>query len=196
MPNYRALNHVALATGDMEATVRFWRDLLGLRLVAGLGRPGGRQYFFELSPGSYVAFFEWEQVEPVEEKDHGYPVKGPFIFDHLALEVSGEDELWEVKDRLEAAGFWVSEPIDHGFIQSVYSFDPNGVPLEFCCPVEGMAQRLHQRPALLDRRPPAAAREGAEPRPGHWPRPRPTPPSERAVYPGEGLVLRQRGGDL
>ena len=35
-----ALNHLAMVTQDMDMTIRFWRDLLGMRLVAGLGRPG------------------------------------------------------------------------------------------------------------------------------------------------------------
>jgi catechol 2,3-dioxygenase-like lactoylglutathione lyase family enzyme len=48
--HYTGINHLAMATGDMDATIRFWRDLLGLRLVAGLGRPGYRHYFFEISP--------------------------------------------------------------------------------------------------------------------------------------------------
>ncbi|MCK7489334.1 MAG: hypothetical protein MZU79_03090 [Anaerotruncus sp.] len=33
----------------MDRTIRFWRDLLGMRLVAGMGKTGYRQYFFELS---------------------------------------------------------------------------------------------------------------------------------------------------
>ena len=34
---YKGVNHLAMATGDMDRTTRFWRDLLGMRLVAGLG---------------------------------------------------------------------------------------------------------------------------------------------------------------
>ena len=36
---YTGINHLAMATADMDATIRFWRDLLGMRLVAGLGAP-------------------------------------------------------------------------------------------------------------------------------------------------------------
>jgi catechol 2,3-dioxygenase-like lactoylglutathione lyase family enzyme len=68
-----------MATGDMDKTIRFWRDLLGMRLVAGLGQPGYRHYFFEFSKTDLLAFFEWLGVEPVQEKDHGQPVSGPFI---------------------------------------------------------------------------------------------------------------------
>jgi len=95
-----------MATGDMDQTIRFWRDLLGMRLVAGLGRPGFRHYFFEISEHDLIAFFEWPGVEPIPERDHGTSVKGPFIYDHVAIGVKERNSLWEIKDRLEAAGFW------------------------------------------------------------------------------------------
>ena len=40
MAKFTGVNHLAMATGDMDKTVRFWRDLVGMRLVAALGRPG------------------------------------------------------------------------------------------------------------------------------------------------------------
>lgn len=186
--NYTGIHHLAMATRDMETTIGFWRDLLGLRLVAGLGRPGYRHYFFEISPHDMIAFFEWPQVEPLPEKDHGVPVKGPFGFDHVSIEVAGEDDLWLVKARLEAAGFWVSEVMDHGFIYSVYAFDPNQIPIEFSAPVPGVD--LRRCPVMADRAPSAKAREGAEPQPGRWPAPTASISLEdRTIYPGEGRIL-------
>ena len=184
---YTGINHLAMATADMDATIRFWRDLLGLRLVAGLGRPGYRHYFLEISPTDMLAFFEWPGVEPIAPKDHGVPVKGPFAFDHVSIGVRDRNDLWEIKDRLEAAGFWVSEVIDHGFIFSVYSFDPNNIAIEFSCPVPGVDISSH--PIMADRHPAATAREGAEPQLGKWPAPTPTPLTERRIYPGEGREL-------
>ncbi len=49
MVKYSGINHLAMATGDMDSTIRFWRDLLDCRLVAGLGRPNYRHYFFEIT---------------------------------------------------------------------------------------------------------------------------------------------------
>ncbi|MEE8401208.1 MAG: VOC family protein [Candidatus Hydrothermarchaeaceae archaeon] len=45
MVKFNGISHFAMATSDMDSTVRYWRDLLGMRLVAGLGKPGYRQYF-------------------------------------------------------------------------------------------------------------------------------------------------------
>ncbi len=182
---YTGINHLAMATKDMDATIRFWRDLLGMRLVAGLGRKGYRHYFFEISAVDMIAFFEWQDVEPLALKDHGVPVKGPFAFDHVSIGVETRDDMWELKDALDAAGFWVSEIIDHGFIFSLYSFDPNNIAIEFSCPIPGVD--IHATPAMVDRNPAAYALEGSEPQPGKWPAvENPTALADRRIYPGEG----------
>lgn len=181
-----------MATGDMDTTVRFWRDLLGMRLVAGLGRPGYRQYFFEISEHDMIAFFEWPDVEKARAKDHGVPVQGPFVFDHVSFEMESEEDLWKLKDRLEAAECWVSEVVDHGFIHSIYSFDPNEIAIEFSAPVPGADLRKH--PKMMDRGRSAIAQEGTEPQAGHWPEVvNRTPPEERMIYPGEGTMLIEDG---
>lgn len=182
---YKGLNHVAMATGDMDTTVRYWRDLLGMRLVAGHGGPGHRQYFFEINESEFVAFFEWPGVERVEYKTHGKPVTGPFIFDHISFGLTTEDELWALADRLIAAGFPCSNMMDHGFIHSIYTFDPNGIPLEFSCFVAGVD--LHNKPILADKEKGEAAREGTEPVVGRWPEvDAPFTEDEKIVVPGEG----------
>ena len=184
MITYRGINHVAMATSDMDNTVRFWRDLLGMRLIATMGRPGQRQYFLEVSDRDMVTFFEWEGVEPLEEKDHGYPVKGKFGFDHISFSVESQDNLCELKGKLSAAGFWVSEIIDHGFLHSLYSFDPNGIPIEFSYEVPEVNVRA--KPMLRERNPGLTAREGHDPVPGQWPEPEPLPSDECRIYPGDG----------
>ena len=188
MIKYNGVNHLAMATGNMDETIRYWRDLLGMRLVAGLGQPGYRHYFFQISDSDLIAFFEWPGVESVSNKDHGRPVKGPFIFDHVSFGVDTEDNLWELKDRLEAAGFHVSDVINHGFIHSIYAHDPNGIPIEFSYNVEGID--IRKNPQMGDRAPSQLALEGAESREEVWPKVlSPTPASERAVYPGAGSEL-------
>ncbi len=188
MVKFNGVNHLAMATGDMDKTIRFWRDLLGMRLVAGLGQPGYRHYFFQISDSDLIAFFEWPGTEPVPKKDHGRPVKGPFIFDHISFGVELEDDLWELKDKLEAAGFHVSDTIDHGFIHSIYAHDPNGIPIEFSHNVKGID--IRKEPQMRDQVPSRVALEGAEPQTEAWPKVEtPTPVLERVVYPGAGSEL-------
>ena len=189
MAQYTGINHLAMVTRDMSATIRFWRDLLGMRLIAGLGRPGYRHYFFEISENDMIAFFEWPDVQPIPERDHGVPVKGPIAFDHVSVGVPSDDDLAEIKDNLEAAGFWVSEIIDHGFIHSIYSFDPNHIPIEFSAPTSDID--LRNKPQMRDTHPSPEAQEGPNQQEGFWPQPAtPTPREDLWVYPGEGTVFR------
>lgn len=188
MARYNGINHLAMATGDMDRTIRFWRDLLGMRLVAGIGRSGYRHYFLQISDHDLIAFFEWTGVEPVAPKEHGRPVSGPFIFDHVSFGVEREEDLWDIKDRLTAAGFEVSEVIDHGFIHSIYAHDPNGIPIEFSHNVDGVDVR--KSPRMADRQPSEITKEGPEPQDGKWPPvTKITPDRDRSVYPGAGSDL-------
>jgi catechol 2,3-dioxygenase-like lactoylglutathione lyase family enzyme len=185
---FNGINHLAMATGDMDATIRFWRDLLGMHLVGGLGEPGFRHYFFEINQTDLIAFFEWPDVKPVEPKKHGRPVKGPFVFDHVSFGVDSSEALWELKDKLDAAGFECSDVIDHGFIHSIYAFDPNGIPIEFSWTVEG--KDIHVKPIMADTEPTTLAKEGPNPQPDRWPAVNnPTPPARRRIYAGAGSEL-------
>jgi len=188
------MHHLALVTGSLDRTIRFWRDLVGLEVRARLGAPGYRQYFFAAGERTLLAFFEWDGAEAVPEKDHGVPQRGPIVFDHVALELAGEDDLYELRDRLAAAGFWVSELMDQGYVRSIYTFDPNGVPVEFSVAVA--ARDLRSVPRVVDRDPGPVAMEGTKPQPGVWPDPeRLEPPGERRVYPGAGLDYFRGAGN-
>ena len=188
MVQYKGINHLAMVTRDMDRTVRFWRDFLGMRLVAGLGSGKYRHYFFEISDNDMIAFFEWPEVESIPEKDHGVPVKGPFAFDHVSIAVDSDEDLWMLRELFEAAHLWISEIIDHGFIHSIYAFDPNNIPIEFSAPVAQVD--IRKKPRMLDKNPCHTALEGPEPVQGHWPSSRnQTHKVDKKVYPGEGRVF-------
>lgn len=184
MIHYSGINHVAFATGDMDGTIRFWRDLLGMRLTAGIGKKGNRQYFFELSGSVLISFFEWTGAEPVPDKDPGRPMKGPVIFDHVCIQLNSENELWKLKDRLNAAGIWVTEVLDNGFIYSIFSTDPNGIQLEFCCANEKI--NIRDRFRMKDPLPSDITKEGPGPFPERWPDVKtPSPENEKKIYQGQ-----------
>jgi CBS domain-containing protein/catechol 2,3-dioxygenase-like lactoylglutathione lyase family enzyme len=183
-PEFSGIHHTAFATNNIENTVRFWRDLLGMRLVYAYGSPGYRQYFFSISGNNRISFFEWEDVEPVSLRRHGDPVKGPFIFDHIAIGVSDREELWEIMARLDSADFHCTDVIDHGCFLSIYSYDPNGIPIEFSCDVPG--HDLFWNPVMQDFANTSEFLTEPNPVPGQWPRPEPVPEEDRIIVPGEG----------
>lgn len=187
MIKYTGVHHVAFATGDMETTVRFWRDLLGMRLVLTHGEPGYRQYFFEISENSLLSFFEWPGVDKVPIHRHGDPVKGPFSFDHISFGVADDVALWSLAERLLAADRPMSDVTDHGFIHSLYTYDPNGIPIEFSAPVAGLDVRRH--PVLADHPATVVGREGPEPLSHLWPVAEEIPLEERLVVPGDGAAM-------
>jgi catechol 2,3-dioxygenase-like lactoylglutathione lyase family enzyme len=130
-PQWQGVNHLALITSDMDATVRFYHGTLGARLVATIGTDDFRHYFFEFGPNCTVAFFEYSgsAAEPFA-KPAGVPDPRAPQFDHLALNLPDEESLNQLRRRLKAADCEVTDIIDHGFIRSVYFSDPNGIALE------------------------------------------------------------------
>ena len=115
----------------MDATVRFYVGVLGARLIATIGTPDFRHYFFEIGTGNSVAFFEYQgvAVEPFA-KPAGVPHPRAAQFDHLSLDLVDEEALLELRDRLKRADCEVTDVVDHGFIHSIYFTDPNGIALE------------------------------------------------------------------
>ena len=130
-PLWRGVNHLALITTDMDATVRFYHGVLGARVVNTIGHAEFRHYFFEFGPECTIAFFEYTHatIEPFA-KPAGVPDPRAAQFDHVALNLADEEALHRLQRRLKEAGFEVTDVIDHGIVRSVYFNDPNGISLE------------------------------------------------------------------
>jgi catechol 2,3-dioxygenase-like lactoylglutathione lyase family enzyme len=131
LPHWRGINHLALITNDMDATVRFYHGVLGARLVAHLGNEHFRHYFFEVGPGSTVAFFEYRSFPGTPfAKPAGVPDSRAVQFDHVSFNVPDEQALLTLRARLKEAGSEVTDVVDHGFVRSIYFTDPSGIALE------------------------------------------------------------------
>ncbi|MFF3569292.1 AMP-binding protein [Nocardia jiangxiensis] len=156
--NFAGLNHLALVTTDMDKTVRFYRDVLGMNLVGTTGnRDEGypyRHYFLSIARGASIAFFEWPEVEMPGRKDSGIPASG-IQFDHVSIGVETDEDLENIRKRLEADGRDVSDVVDHGLVRSVYATDPNGISIEFSV----SARDLDADPWFDDAKPVAAVLE-------------------------------------
>lgn len=126
------LNHLALITDDMDATVRFWHGVVGCDLVATLAVPDFKHYFFRLTDSSTIAFFEYAAAGDRERlrKPAGVFDRRACQFDHISFDVETEDDLQALADRLNAAGCETTEVVDHGLMKSVYFTDCNGIALE------------------------------------------------------------------
>ena len=180
------INHLAFITNDMEATIRFYRDLLGMELHAGIGHDKYRHYFFKFGDAQ-VAFFEYAIARPMERKLHGSPTAAPLGFDHVSFTVARRADLFALKDTLEAAGVKVDGAVDHGTVWSIYFFDPNNIPLE----VSWDCIEIVAPPAMDEDEPMDIVAEGARAQPGVWPEvTEPTPPEGMVAHPGNGYTMR------
>jgi catechol 2,3-dioxygenase-like lactoylglutathione lyase family enzyme len=188
--NLQGINHLAFITDDMVTTIRFYRDLLGMKLSAGIGHDGYRHYFFQLGDGeTHIAFFEYDGATVMKRKFPGNRTSEPLGFDHVSFTVDSRDRLFALKDRLEAAGIEVEGAVDHGIFWSIYFYDPhNNIPLE----ATWQFMELERMPAISEDDPLAVAAEGAESQPGHWPAAeRVTPAAEMRALTGNGHPMRE-----
>ena len=129
--HWRGINHLALITTDMDATVRFYHEVVDAPLVATIGTDSFRHYFFSFGEGTTVAFFEYKDVELERwAKPAGIPDPRATQFDHVSFNLPDEDALLALRARLKGAGSEVTDVVDHGFIRSIYFTDPNGIALE------------------------------------------------------------------
>lgn len=128
-PGWRGINHLALVTPDMDATVRFYAGVLDMPLVITLRANGLRHYFFQIGPEHTIAFFEIPGAETFERAtmaESEFPVQ----LDHISINVPTEEALDDLAARLREAGSEVTEKIDHGVVRSIYFTDNNGIALE------------------------------------------------------------------
>ena len=135
------LSHVAYITHDTAATVRFYRELLGMDLVNAVlddsipstGDPVPYFHsFFRMADGSTVAFFEAPELPPQAPAPHpAYDV-----FQHLALQVDSKEAVDEWREWLVENDVDVLGPVDHKIIYSIYFHDPNGLRLEITTPLD------------------------------------------------------------
>ncbi len=132
--NIRKLHHVAYRCRDARETVDFYTRVLGLKYSHAVRNdrvPSTGEFyphlhiFFEMDDGSSIAFFELPTEAPMQSD----PNTPPWV-QHLALEIDSADVQRRFIERFEELGIDYIGPTDHGFVQSIYFFDPNGHRLE------------------------------------------------------------------
>jgi catechol 2,3-dioxygenase-like lactoylglutathione lyase family enzyme len=133
-PKLNGLYHSAYACRDGAETRHFYEDILGLPLVNCMlsdhvpssgEKLDYAHFFFEMGNGSYIAFFDLGKNEMPQPSPNT-----PDWVQHFAIETDSVDNVLAMRQRLVDNGVNVSPLVDHGFIKSIYFFDPNGIRLE------------------------------------------------------------------
>ncbi len=118
----RGVHHVALVSGDLERTIRFYQEVLEFpltELFENRDYPNSTHFFFDIGHGNALAFFDF----PGLVHDGYAEVLGGLH--HLAISV--EPEKWaRLKNRLDELG------IEYAHIHgtSIYFRGPDGERLE------------------------------------------------------------------
>jgi catechol 2,3-dioxygenase-like lactoylglutathione lyase family enzyme len=135
-------HHLAFAARDMQATHRFYSDVLGFDLVkavaASTDRPGGwaKHLFYDTgSRGDDTTLIAFWELHDDRMAGADTAISTGLGFEawvnHIAFAASDLDDIDRRKRQWLDGGFDVME-IDHGFCVSIYTMDPNGILVEFC----------------------------------------------------------------
>jgi catechol 2,3-dioxygenase-like lactoylglutathione lyase family enzyme len=133
-PPILGVHHAAFLCFDAGETREFYEKVCGLKTVAAftfdgiVDTPVKVRYmhiFFEMADGNCVAFFDL----PNKLRPNDFKRTSGFKH-HIAMTVATEAEMLEFKRRWEAAGYPVDGPLDHHFVKSIYTYDPNGIQVE------------------------------------------------------------------
>jgi catechol 2,3-dioxygenase-like lactoylglutathione lyase family enzyme len=158
------LHHVAYATRDVEATTRFYEDLMGFPLVHTELQAHGdsawvRHVFYDIGPDSdgnheSIAFFQFEGVgeQAGWRTDVSDGVGLPVWVNHCAFRATAEQQE-AVRARMDAAGIAPLMELDHDWCHSLYYVDPNGIMVELCRDTPGFVANPAGAHALLTANP-------------------------------------------
>jgi catechol 2,3-dioxygenase-like lactoylglutathione lyase family enzyme len=143
------IHHVTVICGDVERSVDFYRNLLGMRLVKQTVNEddrGARHLFFgdeEGRPGTIVTCLEYPEL------DEGTVGRGSTH--HFALAVESEEELAGWHGYLRSRGIPCTDVMDRKYFKSLYLRDPDGNIVELATAGPGLTadeplEELGRRP--------------------------------------------------
>ena len=139
------VQHIVLNCRDLEASVKFYTEMLGMEVV---NRTEERKMVF-LSFGvehHNIALAQFPAAGDMLDPNH-------VGLNHIALELEGgEDQLKELYAKLQENGVHIDRLTDHKISRSVYFFDPDGNRLEvFCDMMPGTGKDwLHEHGGVAD----------------------------------------------
>lgn len=137
----KGYSHIGVSTHNMEATIYFYTEILGFKLVADhltLIKEGGqlRQVYFDTGLDEYLVFMEPKEIDSIPSS---YPtginaaLGTPAGMYHIAFKIETLEALDKYRSKLIDAGIEVSECIDLGHAKSIFFADPNDLQIECCC---------------------------------------------------------------
>ena len=134
----KGINHPALIGQSYEQTIKFYTEVLGMRLVLdqpNLDEPRMQHLFFDVGNGSFLAYFVINEGTDLKlpKAGHGIGSMG-----HVALNLAVSIE--EAMETLRRHHVEFVGPVERGYERSVYFHDPNGVTIELLSWITPLSQ--------------------------------------------------------
>jgi catechol 2,3-dioxygenase-like lactoylglutathione lyase family enzyme len=132
------VSHIAIAVKDIQATHRFYTEAMGFELVKTEIVPKedgfARHVFYSTGSDTDQLMAFWDLSNDPGASDFSTDICRDLglapLTNHLAFSAEDLDELAARKQRWLDLGLTVLE-IDHGWIASIYTEDPDGIAVEF-----------------------------------------------------------------
>jgi catechol 2,3-dioxygenase-like lactoylglutathione lyase family enzyme len=142
-PKPAGLDHIGLKVTDMDASLRFYADVLGLEVVhtSGPHANGGRSATLRAGEQKLDLFYRPDFVSADRDK--------PVGMDHVCLiyELESVQPLLEHLQRPKHAVEIMWGPVTRGSSTSVYVYDPDGIHVELRVPVVTESAERPSQPA-------------------------------------------------
>lgn len=143
LPSWSGFHHVALVTRDLDATMRFYGDVLGMEVifVAPAGDLHGRHC--AIRPGGDpdrlgLHFFEYPKAPVFRPEDRSLETAffdpGETFLSHISLALPDEAAGLALQERLARYNVVMSPIMDQGGIWNMAFLDNNGLQLEAAWP--------------------------------------------------------------
>jgi catechol 2,3-dioxygenase-like lactoylglutathione lyase family enzyme len=138
--SWRGFHHLAVITPDLDATIRFYRDVVGMEIawVGPAEPPHGRDCVVTVGgdAGTYIHFFEQigAQVRSIDPENLLAFSPTASGIHHIAFALPDEAAALALREQLRAHGVPMTEIMDPGGIRDMLFPDNNGVILEAAWP--------------------------------------------------------------
>jgi catechol 2,3-dioxygenase-like lactoylglutathione lyase family enzyme len=135
------IHHLAITPKDFDASHAFYTEVMGFKLVKivkrqAMGQGGWTKHvFYDTGDGSFFVLWDLFLEEKMDEDWDASISTGlglPWWINHVAFAVDDLEALEAKKQHWLAQGHKVSE-VEHEFITSIYTRDPDGNLVEFTC---------------------------------------------------------------
>ncbi|CAG7630505.1 VOC family protein [Paenibacillus allorhizosphaerae] len=148
-PQWSGFHHIALVTPNLDETIHFYEQVLGMQAGPVFAATGRRGRHCFIRPGHVetwgIHFFEYAHAQIFQSTDElkrladnpkSAAINGflPGVLQHIAFSLSSEEEGLALRKKLQRRGIVTTDVYDQGPIRNFIFTDNNGVQLEAAWP--------------------------------------------------------------